>query len=72
MILKLRVIPRSSRNSVIKQEDNFKVYLTRPAQDGQANEQLIDLLADYLKIKKYQIKIIKGLKSRDKLVEVNE
>jgi uncharacterized protein (TIGR00251 family) len=72
MILKVRVVPGSGRNSVIKQDDKFKVYLTKPAQDGRANEQLIEVLSGYLKIKKYQMKIIKGLKSRDKLVEVNE
>jgi uncharacterized protein (TIGR00251 family) len=71
MILSVRVIPKASRNLIKKESHNFKVYLTRPAQDGLANEQLIDLLSDYLHIKKYQIKIIKGQKSRDKLLEID-
>jgi len=62
----------ASRNLVKKENDKLKVYLIRPAQDGLANNQLIDLLAEYLGIKKYRIKIIKGHKSRDKLVEVDE
>jgi uncharacterized protein (TIGR00251 family) len=71
MILKVRVQPRASKKSIIRENDSFKVYLTQPAQDGLANRQLIDLLADYLKVKKYQLKIIQGEKSRNKLIEVN-
>ncbi len=55
-----------------KEDEGLKVYLSKPAQDGLANAQLIDLLADYLQVKKYQIKIIKGQKSRDKIVEVED
>lgn len=70
MILHIRVIPRSSRN-LIKKENNFlKVYLTKPAQDGLANKQLIELLAKYLNVKKYQLKVIKGENSRDKLIAI--
>ena len=71
MILNIRVTPKAGRNLVKKEIDKFKVYLTAPAQDGKANEQLIGLLSEYLHVKKYQIKIIKGSKSRDKSVEVN-
>ena len=70
MILDVRVAPKASRNKVVEENGRFKAYLTRPAQDGLANAQLIDLLARYLKVKKYQIKIIKGLKSRNKFVEI--
>lgn len=72
MILSVRVSPKASRNLVAKDTDPLKVYLTRPAQDGLANEQLIELLSDYLKIKKYRIKIAKGHKSRNKIIEINE
>jgi len=71
MILSIRVIPKASRNLVKKEKGLLKVYLTKPAQDGLANMQLIELLADYLKIRKYRVKIIKGEKSRDKLVEID-
>jgi uncharacterized protein (TIGR00251 family) len=71
MILEVRVIPKSSRNFVKKEENQFKVYLTKPAQQGLANTQLIELLSEFLNIKKYQIKIIKGHKARNKLVEIS-
>jgi len=72
MILKIRVRPKSSRNLVKEEAGGIKVYLTKPAVDGLANSQLIELLAKYLRVKKYQLKIIKGDKSRDKLVEYEE
>lgn len=71
MILSVKVIPKSSRSLVKKVEGGFKVYLTKPAQDGLANEQLIDLLSSHLNIKKYKIDIVKGSKSRNKLVEIS-
>ncbi|MFA6130231.1 MAG: DUF167 domain-containing protein [Candidatus Omnitrophota bacterium] len=71
MILDVRVSPRASRNHVERQGNKVKVYLTKPACEGAANKQLIDLLSSHLKIKKYQIRIKSGEKSRDKLVEID-
>ena len=72
MILSVRVIPKASRNLVKEDAGGYKVYLTKPAQDGLANSQLIGLLSEHLKIRKYRIKIIKGDKSRNKLVEITQ
>jgi uncharacterized protein len=71
MILNIRVMPKAGRNLVKVENGALKVYLTSPAQEGQANSQLIQVLSEHLKVKKYHIKIIKGLKSRDKIVEIN-
>jgi uncharacterized protein (TIGR00251 family) len=72
MLLTVRVIPKASRNFVKKENNTLKVYLTKPAQDGLANSQLIDLLSEYLGVKKYALKIIRGEKSRNKLVILND
>ncbi len=72
MILHVRVVPRSSRSAVKQENGGYKVYLTRPAQDGEANEQLVEVLSEYLKIRKYRIRIIKGERSRNKIVEVDD
>ena len=72
MILNIRVMPRSSRKLIKREGDYLKVYLTRSAQDGLANAQLIELLADYLKLKKYQIRITRGEKIRYKQVEISD
>ncbi len=72
MIFKVRVSPRASRNRVEQFHDVLKVYLTKPAAEGLANAQLIDLLSRHFEVKKYQVIIKSGLKSRDKLVEIDE
>ena len=71
MIFNVRVNPRASRNHVERQGHKLKVYLTKPAVEGLANAQLMDLLSAHFKIKKYQISIKSGARSRNKLVEVN-
>lgn len=71
MICTVRVSPRASFNLVEQNVNALVVHLTKPASDGQANGQLIELLAKHFKIKKYQIKIMSGLKSRNKIVDID-
>jgi uncharacterized protein (TIGR00251 family) len=71
MILELRVIPGTKKRLIKKENDRIKVYLTQPALDGRANNQLLEFLSEELKIKKYQIRILKGETSRNKLVEID-
>jgi hypothetical protein len=71
MIFNVRVYPRASRSYVEEIGENLKVHLTKPACEGLANNQLIDLLSEHFKIKKYQIRIKSGEKSRNKLVEID-
>ncbi len=70
MILKVRVVPKASREMVKEEHARLKVYLTSPAQEGLANAQLIKVLAKHLKVKKYRLRITQGEKARDKSVEV--
>ena len=75
MQIDIKVIPGAKKNA-IKQErdiwegDAWKVYVSAPAVDGKANKALIGLLADYFKVRKSQIEIIKGLKSRHKTINI--
>ena len=70
MRIEIRVIPNAKRQ-VLKQEgDMTKVYLTAPAVDGQANKALIEFLAKHFKVRKSQIEITKGLKSRTKTIKI--
>ncbi|MDD3087062.1 MAG: DUF167 domain-containing protein [Candidatus Omnitrophica bacterium] len=73
MVINVRVVPRASRNLVKREsEKSFKVYLTKPAIEGQANAELVKRLAEYLGVKKYLVNIIKGEKARCKLVRISE
>jgi len=71
MILNIRVIPKASRSFIKEENSSLKAYLTQSPQDGLANKQLIELLAAEFKVKKYQVKIIKGEKSRNKTVKID-
>jgi uncharacterized protein len=71
MIFNIRVSPRSSRNRVEQIGNILKVYLTKPAVNGLANKQLVELLSKHFKIKKYLIRIKNGEKTRNKLVQID-
>jgi len=71
MFISVRVIPKASRNLVKLENGCYKAYLTKPARDGLANKELIELMSDYLKVKKYEIEIVKGHKTHNKLLKIN-
>jgi uncharacterized protein (TIGR00251 family) len=71
MIFNVRVSACASRNRIEQSGDQLKVYLTKPAAEGLANAQLIDLLSAHFKVKKYQVNIKSGERSRNKLVEID-
>jgi hypothetical protein len=68
--LTVKVQPRSSRKGLTVIGDVLKVSLTAPPADGAANEQLIELLSEELGIRKSAIRILRGISSRNKLIEV--
>ncbi len=72
MKINIRVVPRSSRVEVKPVNGIFKVCLTKPAVDGQANTQLIEVLAEHFRVKKYQVEIIRGLNSRNKIINIED
>jgi len=48
----------------------YKVYVSVPPIEGRANQRVIELLSDFFKVKKSQISIISGLKSKEKTIEI--
>ncbi len=69
-MIEIKVIPNSKKSVVIKENEKLKVYVKKPAVDNKANKEAIELLAEFFKVKKNNIKIIKGEKSRDKVIEI--
>lgn len=72
MKIDVKVIPAAKRSLVKQEGKTWRVYLNAPAVDGKANKALIALLAKYFKVRKNQIEIIKGLKSRRKTININD
>jgi hypothetical protein len=67
----IRVIPRSSKNIITEMPDKtLKIKLTAAPVDGEANKKLIALLADHFDVAKSKIKIVSGLTSKNKIVEI--
>lgn len=71
MRISVRVKPNAKKKEVVVQEGgSFLVRLTVPPIEGRANEQLIEVLAEYFGKPKRDIEILKGLKGRLKIVEI--
>ena len=70
MIYQVKAIPDSSEASVIQEDNILKVKIDEPPINGRANRRLVEILADYFKTSKSNIRIVSGFTSRSKLVEV--
>ena len=51
-------------------DTEFRVAVPAPAQDGKANEALIEILAGYFGVPKSTITILRGHSARKKLIEL--
>lgn len=72
MRLNLKIIPNAKQNKIVEEPGRFKIYLHAPAVEGKANEALIEFLAEHFGTKRSKIKIIRGQKNREKVVEITE
>ena len=70
MRLFLKVIPAARRNEFKQEGESIKIYLNAPAVEGKANAALVKFLAEHYGVKSSQIEIIKGLKSRQKVINI--
>jgi len=71
MRIYIKVIPRSSQNKVEKiSEGEYKVKLTAPPIDGEANKMLIKILTEYFNVSKSSVEIIGGKTAKTKIVEI--
>ena len=69
--LTIHLRPGSKKEEIEKISDSeWKVKIRARPIDGQANERLIEYLAEEFKCAKSKIAIIKGATSRTKLVEI--
>lgn len=72
MTFAVRVQPRASKSGVAGELDGvLKIRLTSPPVEGQANEELIRLLAKLFDAPRQRIAIISGQTSKNKIVSVS-
>lgn len=73
MLLNIRVVPRSSKNEISQMADgSYKIKLTTAPVDGKANEALIALLSKEFGVAKSGIRVVKGERGRNKVIEIRE
>jgi uncharacterized protein (TIGR00251 family) len=70
--LAVRVTPRASRNEIVEIQDDgtVKVRLAAAPADNEANDALIEFLAEILGVSKSKLDIVAGISGRDKLISI--
>lgn len=82
MLINIKVIPKSSQNKIILENDvfkinpkveqaHFRVKITNAPEKGKANNKVIELLSKHFKVSKLNIEIVKGLTKPNKIVKIN-
>ena len=66
LIIKVKIVPNSSKNDIILEDEFIKVKVTAQPIENKANKALIEFLSKRFKIPKSSIEIIKGDTSKEK------
>jgi uncharacterized protein (TIGR00251 family) len=66
------VVPNAERNGVVEEGDHLKVYVRAPPVKGKASEAVIEVLAEFFGVKKSDMRIMSGERSREKVVEIRK
>ena len=70
-VLEFHVQPGARRTEVVGMHgERIKIRLAAPATEGRANAALIEFLAEEFGVTKRDIRILSGMKSRDKRVVI--
>lgn len=73
MKLKVKIIPNASKNEIVgEQEGVLKIKIKTQPEKGKANKELIKFLAKEWDIPKSSISIVKGMRSKIKILQINE
>lgn len=68
VIIQIRIVPNSSKNDIILENDFIKIKVTAQPIENKANKALIEFLSKTFKIPKTYIEILKGDTSKDKTI----
>lgn len=69
--IRLRVAPGAARSGVVgRHGDGWKVRVAAAPERGKANDELVDLLAEVLRVRETDVAVVTGRASRDKVVAV--
>lgn len=72
MKISVKVKTRAKKDKIEKiGENNFIISIKEAPIEGKANKAIIKSLAEYFNIKKSNIEIIRGHKSKEKTIKIN-
>ena len=70
--LHLHVTPNAKRPGIVQRDGNrWRVRVSAKPVDGAANAAVIEMIATELGVAKNQVAIIRGRRSRDKVVQIS-
>jgi len=69
-ILSVRVTPRASRNRLVVDQGDVRIYVTAAPVDGEANAAVIEALAKAMRIGKSSLLVVAGHSSRQKTIRI--
>ena len=71
--LRVHLVPNAKSDKVVGEHGGaMKIKLRAPAVEGKANAALISFLAERLKVPARTIVLVRGQKSRDKLIRIDD
>jgi hypothetical protein len=72
MRISVKVTPNAKSNELVELvHGNFKAKITAPAEGGRANAELVRLLTKKFGVPTTKVRIVRGLKDRNKVIEVS-
>jgi len=70
--IKVIVKPNAKKPKIVEENDCLHVWVDAPARKNKANKRLIELLSRYYGISKNNVKIVRGITSTVKLIEIKK
>jgi uncharacterized protein (TIGR00251 family) len=71
MFIRVHVTPNARGVRVTKVDESvFEVRIDERAIDGRANKRILEIMANHLGVPKSKVSIVRGAKTRDKIIEV--
>ncbi|MDR2077647.1 MAG: DUF167 domain-containing protein [Rickettsiales bacterium] len=71
--IKCHLVPNAKREGIIGEYDGrLKIAIAAPAIDGRANGALIEFIAKMYRVPKSRVKIVSGLKNRNKTIKIEK
>ena len=66
LVIRVKIVPNSSKNDIVLEEEFIKVKVTAQPIENKANKALVEFLSKTFKIPKTSIEILKGDTSKEK------